>query len=81
MMSCERGGINQLSQCYFNPLPIVSLSSKLVDKYIGYSNCIILRNPQISVQRNGKITYDKVPLHIGCNIPHYDQIIQFNQRL
>merc|ERR1712244_216910 len=52
----------------FNPLPLIIVSSKYIDCYLGFENVIILKNPKYTDERSGYIYYDEEPHHIGNNL-------------
>ena len=64
----------------YDPIPLLIISSKVVDKYITFDNVIILSNPQIETKtrkNSFNVHYDSTPNHIGINLRSYSQT-QYN---
>ena len=66
-LSSEKGNTN------FDVIPIITLSRGYIEKYVSFSNCVIVINPKLKATKLNKhstyeVTYDNEPYHIGCNI-------------
>ena len=53
----------------YNPVPILTVSVKLLHLYISVDNCVILNNPRLEKGSNQDLYYDKDPYFIGINVP------------
>ena len=63
---------NQHKLLEFVPTPIVTLSFKMISKYINFDNTIILQNPRFDCPKSNDLIYDKQPIHIGSNISSHN---------
>ena len=63
---------NQHKLLEFVPTPIVTLSFKMISKYINFDNTIILQNPRFDSPKSNDIVYDIEPFYIGSNIAHHN---------
>ena len=63
---------NQHKLLEFVPTPIVTLSFKMISKYINFDNTIILQHPRFDCPKSNDLIYDKQPIHIGSNISSHN---------
>ena len=53
----------------YNPVPILTVSVKLLHLYISVDNCVILNNPRLEKGSNQDLYYDKDAYFTGINVP------------
>ena len=66
-MRKETGTIEQLAKKY-DPVPIITISKKMIQFYFGFSSCIILSNPRIDNFCKEEICYDAEPSFYGRDV-------------
>ena len=52
----------------YDPVPLIVVSGRYVQKYIGFDNCVILNHPRIDPETKKDIYYEINPSHIGKNV-------------
>ena len=67
MYSCHHS--NRKTHRY-DPVPLLILSGAYINHYVGFDNCIILKDPRVKFGTKFEIIHSKKPSHIGKNIDH-----------
>ena len=52
----------------YKPLPVICVSSKTIDKYFGFDNVLILKEPKLDEKNKNGVIYNSTPMYIGSKL-------------